>query len=154
MQLCTNLANPSTSRSRWGSSIKRAALFGTTDGCSSKANAAMVKAINDALAAARKGNMKAFLAARAQIQSQFAVTMVQVRQFAVTMVQGRAPAPAKFIVFLRSRAADQAPAASCAWRTRARAPTFTQDPPQGTTQCASHAYGCPHSAPQAIPLLV
>lgn len=61
----------------WGTSIKRAALFGTQDGCSSKANTAMIKALNDALAAARKGDMKAFMAARGRVQSQFAVTMAQ-----------------------------------------------------------------------------
>lgn len=39
----------------------------------------MMKAFGDALAAARKGSQKAFQAARAQIQSLFAVTMAQVR---------------------------------------------------------------------------
>jgi len=57
---------------------KRAVAFGTASGCNSQVNTAMVKALNDARAAARKGDMQAFLAARSKIKSLMSVVFVQV----------------------------------------------------------------------------
>ncbi|KIY98669.1 hypothetical protein MNEG_9292 [Monoraphidium neglectum] len=69
--------------SPWGISNKRAAIFGTQDTCkSSKANTEFVKAANAALAAARKGDIKAFTAARSRVQAAFAITAVQVGEAA------------------------------------------------------------------------
>ncbi|KAI8471515.1 MAG: Low iron-inducible periplasmic protein-domain-containing protein [Monoraphidium minutum] len=74
--------------SPWGISNKRGTVFDTMDTCTaSKANTAAVAAFNAALAAARKGDMKGFMAARAKVLSAFAVTSVQATiQYAEQMV--------------------------------------------------------------------
>lgn len=81
-----------TACSPWGLSNTRAALFGTLETCStSKANSAFVAAAAQAQAAARKGDIKAFLAARSKMQSAFAVTAVQgTLQYAADMEAARA----------------------------------------------------------------
>jgi hypothetical protein len=60
-------------------SMALAAKRGTAFGTCNKVNAAMIKALSAAQAAARAGNLGAFMAARSKIQSLLATVAVQVR---------------------------------------------------------------------------
>jgi hypothetical protein len=67
-----------TKQNRWGVANRRAADFGTFATCAaSEANAAMERALVAAQAAARAGNLRDFIAARARAQALFAVTYAQ-----------------------------------------------------------------------------